>query len=76
VLALQQDAFAAIVARDMSFYDEYPSGKIVSRVTSDTEKFATVVTLTPQSLESVTVILSHRGSAILHQRQAGVTGVN
>jgi len=46
VLALQQDAFAAIVARDMSFYDEYPSGKIVSRVTSDTEKFATVVTLT------------------------------
>ena len=46
VLALQQDAFSAIVTRDMSFYDEYPSGKIVSRVTSDTEKFATVVTLT------------------------------
>ena len=46
VLNLQQDAFSAIVARDMSFYDEYPSGKIVSRVTSDTEQFATVVTLT------------------------------
>ncbi|HEY6410627.1 MAG TPA: ABC transporter ATP-binding protein [Ktedonobacteraceae bacterium] len=46
VLDLQQDAFGAIVARDMSFYDEYPSGKIVSRVTSDTEQFATVVTLT------------------------------
>ncbi len=46
VLNLQQDAFAAIVARDMSFYDEYPSGKIVSRVTTDTEQFATVVTLT------------------------------
>src|SRR6266576_908948 len=46
VLNLQQDAFAAIVARDMSFYDEYPSGKIVSRVTSDTGQFATVVTLT------------------------------
>src|SRR5947199_3684454 len=46
LLNLQQDAFAAIVARDMSFYDEYPSGKIVSRVTSDTEQFATVVTLT------------------------------
>ena len=30
----------------MSFYDEYPGGKIVSRVTSDTEQFATVVTLT------------------------------
>ncbi len=53
VLALQQDAFAAIVARDMSFYDEYPSGKIVSRVTSDTEKFSTVVTLTLNLLSQV-----------------------
>lgn len=53
VLHLQQDAFTAIVARDMSFYDEYPSGKIVSRVTSDTEKFATVVTLTLNLLSQV-----------------------
>jgi ABC-type multidrug transport system fused ATPase/permease subunit len=45
VLSLRMDAFAAVMARDMSFYDEYPSGKIVSRVTSDTEDFATVVTL-------------------------------
>src|SRR5579883_1721087 len=46
VLKLREDAFAAVLARDMSFYDEFPSGKIVSRVTSDTEDFATVVTLT------------------------------
>lgn len=45
VLHLREDAFASVVARDMSFYDEFPSGKIVSRVTSDTEDFATVVTL-------------------------------
>jgi ATP-binding cassette, subfamily B, bacterial len=45
VLSLRLDAFKAVMARDMSFYDEYPSGKIVSRVTSDTEDFATVVTL-------------------------------
>jgi ABC-type multidrug transport system fused ATPase/permease subunit len=45
VLNLRKDAFAAVMARDMSFYDEFPSGKIVSRVTSDTEDFATVVTL-------------------------------
>ena len=37
--------FDAVMARDMSFYDEFPSGKIVSRVTSDTQDFATVVTL-------------------------------
>jgi len=46
VLKLREDAFASVTARDMSFYDEFPSGKIVSRVTSDTEEFATVVTLT------------------------------
>src|SRR5262249_25498060 len=40
-----EDAFSAVMKRDMSFYDEFPSGKIVSRVTSDTEDFATVVTL-------------------------------
>ena len=46
VLKIRQDAFAAVMKRDMSFYDEFPSGKIVSRVTSDTEDFSTVVTLT------------------------------
>lgn len=45
VLALRKDAFTAVMTRDMSFYDEFPTGKIVSRVTSDTEDFATVVTL-------------------------------
>ncbi len=45
-LRLREDAFAAVMARDMSFYDEFPSGKIVSRVTSDTEDFSAVVTLT------------------------------
>src|SRR6266567_4208190 len=46
VLQLRKDAFAAVMDRDMSFFDEFSSGKIVSRVTSDTENFATVVTLT------------------------------
>lgn len=46
VLRVRVDAFAAVLARDLSFYDEEPAGKIVSRVTSDTEAFAAVVTLT------------------------------
>ena len=46
VLSLRKDAFDAVLARDMSFYDEFSSGKIVSRVTSDTQDFSTVVTLT------------------------------
>src|SRR5579871_2837169 len=45
VLRLRLDAFDAVLARDMSFYDEFPSAKIVSRVTSDTEGFTNVVTL-------------------------------
>jgi ATP-binding cassette subfamily B protein len=39
VLKLRQDVFEATVAHDISFYDEHPSGKIVSRVTSDTQDF-------------------------------------
>lgn len=46
VLDLRQDAFDAVVAHDLSFYDEFSSGRVVSRVTSDTQDFATVVTLT------------------------------
>ncbi len=46
VLDLRRDAFDAVLARDMSFYDEFPSGKVVSRVTSDTQTFSSVVTLT------------------------------
>ena len=45
VLKVREDAFAAVLARDMSFYDEEPSGKIVARVTSDSESFAQTVTL-------------------------------
>ncbi|MEO7913593.1 MAG: ABC transporter ATP-binding protein [Roseiflexaceae bacterium] len=46
VLALRQDAMAAVLRRDMSFFDQYASGRIVSRVSSDTQDFATVITLT------------------------------
>ena len=45
VLKLREDVFDATVRHDMSFYDEHPSGKIVSRVTSDTQDFSEVVTL-------------------------------
>ena len=46
VLKLREDAFDAVLERDMSFYDEFSTGRVVSRVTSDTQDFATVVTLT------------------------------
>ncbi|MFQ5399482.1 MAG: ABC transporter ATP-binding protein [Anaerolineae bacterium] len=46
VLQLREDVFATTIRHDMSFYDEHPSGKIVSRVTSDTQDFSDVATLT------------------------------
>ncbi|MEP7285498.1 MAG: ABC transporter ATP-binding protein [Chloroflexota bacterium] len=45
VLKLREDAFDAVLKRDLSFYDTFASGKIVSRVTSDTQAFSQTITL-------------------------------
>jgi ABC-type multidrug transport system fused ATPase/permease subunit len=45
VLQLRKDVFNSVVRNDLSFFDEHPSGKIVSRVTSDTQDFSDVATL-------------------------------
>lgn len=57
VLHLREDAFTAVMARDMSFYDEFPSGKIVSRVTSDTQDFSNVVVLTLNLISQVLLVI-------------------
>jgi ATP-binding cassette subfamily B protein len=45
ISALRRDAFAASVNHDMAFFDEFSSGRIISRITSDTQEFAQVVQL-------------------------------
>lgn len=57
VLSLREDAFDAVVKRDLSFYDQYASGKIVSRVTSDTTNFANVVGLTVELLAQLLIVV-------------------
>jgi ABC-type multidrug transport system fused ATPase/permease subunit len=57
VLKLREDAFDAILKRDLSFYDSFPSGKIVSRVTSDTQAFSQVVTLVMDLLSQLLLIV-------------------
>ena len=57
VLKLREDAFEAVMARDMSFYDQFPSGRIVSRVTSDTQDFANVITLTLNLIGQVLLVI-------------------
>ncbi len=57
VLKLREDAFDAIVRRDLSFYDTFATGKIVSRITSDTQAFSQVVTLTMDLLSQLLLIV-------------------
>lgn len=71
VLQLRQDIFAAVVARDMSFYDEHPSGKVVSRVTSDTQDFANVVTLTLNLISQLLLVIVVAG--VLFTIDVGLT---
>jgi ABC-type multidrug transport system fused ATPase/permease subunit len=56
VLKLREDVFDATIRHDLSFFDEHPSGKIVSRVTSDTQDFATVATLVMDLLSQVMLV--------------------
>jgi len=45
MLELREDAFSSTINHDLSFFDEFSSGRIVSRITSDTQEFAKVVVL-------------------------------
>jgi ATP-binding cassette subfamily B protein len=56
ILALRRDAFQASVRHDMSFFDEFRSGRIISRITSDTEEFAQVVQLVTDLLSQLMLI--------------------
>jgi ABC-type multidrug transport system fused ATPase/permease subunit len=57
VLALREDAFRAVLRHDRAFFDQYSSGRIVSRITSDTQDFATVVTLTVELLSQLVLVV-------------------
>ncbi len=53
MLALRRDGFAAAAKHDLSFYDDLASGKVVSRITSDTSEFAQVVVLVTDLLSEI-----------------------
>jgi ATP-binding cassette, subfamily B, bacterial len=57
VLKLRKDVFDAVIRHDMSFYDEHPSGKIVSRVTSDTQDFSDVVSLITNLISQIILVI-------------------
>ena len=45
VMTLRTDAFQAAVHHDLSFYDKYASGRVASRIASDTQDFGDVIVL-------------------------------
>jgi ATP-binding cassette, subfamily B, bacterial len=57
VLALRNQAFASSVRHDMSFFDQFQSGRIISRITSDTEEFSQVVLLVTDLVAQVLLFL-------------------
>ncbi|HUX13535.1 MAG TPA: ABC transporter ATP-binding protein [Spirochaetia bacterium] len=56
VLKLRSDVFEKTVRHDMSFFDENPSGKMVSRITSDTQDFSNTVTLVIEFLSEFLLV--------------------
>jgi len=57
VLRLREDVFNSVVHNDLTFFDQHPSGKIVSRVTSDTQDFSDVVTLVLDVISQLLLVL-------------------
>jgi len=45
LVILGTEAFRSAAGHDLSFYDQYPSGKVLSRITNDTREFGNLVTM-------------------------------
>ncbi len=57
VLKIRIDAFQASIDHDLSFYDEFSSGRVVSRITSDTQEFGQMVTLVTDLLSQIIMVI-------------------
>lgn len=55
MMAMRADAFAATMRQDLAFFDEYSSGRVVSRITSDTQEFGEVVTIATDVINQLAV---------------------
>jgi ABC-type multidrug transport system fused ATPase/permease subunit len=57
IYRLRSEAFSKSMRHDLSFYDEHSSGKVLSRITTDTEDFANVIGLVVDFLSQLVLIL-------------------
>jgi ATP-binding cassette, subfamily B, bacterial len=58
VLEVRHDVFQRVVDLDMSFFDETPVGRVVSRITTDTQDFSNSVTLVLDFLSQIIVVVA------------------
>ena len=63
IMRLASDAFKASTDHDLSFYDEFSSGKIVSRITSDTKEFSQIVVLITDLISQIVRVRDPGGCA-------------
>jgi ABC-type multidrug transport system fused ATPase/permease subunit len=56
IYRLRSEAFSKSVRHDLSFYDEHSSGKVLSRITTDTEDFANVIGLVVDFLSQIVLL--------------------
>ena len=53
ILKLRSDAFQATSKHDLSFYDEFASGRIVSRITTDTRDFGQLIIIVTDLISQI-----------------------
>ncbi|XSG75592.1 ABC transporter ATP-binding protein [Herpetosiphon llansteffanensis] len=58
ISALRNDAFNAAISHDLSFFDDLRSGRIISRITSDTQEFAQVSRLIIEIVSQVLTVIA------------------
>ncbi|MCB0211093.1 MAG: ABC transporter ATP-binding protein [Anaerolineae bacterium] len=57
VADLRHDAFSAAISHDLAFFDEFKSGTIISRITSDTQEFVQVVQLITELFTQILLVV-------------------
>lgn len=57
ILQIRSDAFEKAIGHDLSFYDENSSGKVVSRVTTDSEDFANIIALVTDFISQCLLVI-------------------
>jgi len=55
---MRQDAFDATIRHDLSFFDQYQSGKVIARITNDTQELSQVTVLLSDLISQFTVIIA------------------